>query len=516
MNVQTARDFYDGFDEEQKAQTKALIKSGVDRVTAVRRVKQAQVGDVVRDAQPDLDAAESNPSTLENVGAFAQGAARSASLGLDDEVAGVAHVVAPWNLIPAMIDKGDDGVVDTVGKLYREGRDDQRDANAAFDRFAPTATGSGKVFGTLAQAVLPSTKAVSVAKAAPSFGRAILEAARLNGSLGAASGFGEDEGNVATNTLKGGATGAAFGAATALVAGLANPEVRRDVADAARATLAGARTRIDAAKQVKPIDLAEIALGKDRIEPLKRLEAATREAPVMSADEAGAVVDAPNPYEGATWSPPETSSTNSGLKLQPPPMPKAKVNFLAPVDEEVAARTAALDELAAQPSSQLVVKRPAKAWASVGDEEKTAALEAAAQDAVARFGSPDRAAIQSATGMPSGDLDRLLPNVARRVAAGAGGAVDDVGGNVRRAKETARALPAVDPEGRPANQMKAINEASTMKAEFNALPADQRAAYVQKQLAKGMAPDVLRRRLGITEAEWRRTSFSRAAAAGAP
>ena len=250
MNSATAKSFYDSFTPEEKAQAKALKSQGLDPLTAIKQVHAAKVGDVARAAQPDLDAAESNPSTGEQVGAFAQGVGRAAGMGLDDEAAGVLHTVAPWNLLPAMFDDAnkDKGVTDIIGGLYREGRDDQRDANAAIDR-GTNAAQAGMTAFTVASPLLPGGKVAQSVKAFPSILNAVKEGGKAGLVAGAAQGFGKDEGPVLANTLIGAGEGGLIGAGAGLVGGLANPQARANAVQTMRDYGAATKAR------VKPLDV---------------------------------------------------------------------------------------------------------------------------------------------------------------------------------------------------------------------------------------------------------------------
>lgn len=353
MNTQTARDFYDAFDEDQKAQTKALIKSGLDRISAVRRVKAGQLGDVLREAQPDLDAAESNPSTLENVGAFTQGAARTAAMGLDDEAAGVLNaVVSPVELAKRA---NANGVGSAISGLYKEGRDDQRDANAAFDRFAPGATKGGETAYTVLSPLLPAPKAAAMAREAPSIGRAVLQGLKIGGLSGAASGFGEDEGDVVANTVTGAGKGAAFGAGLGLVGGLINPEARRNTLNAAEDAITAVRGT-DKTKAAADL-LEEVPLvGK----PFKSARASTREVRQRYADaQAKRPMGPVEPVDPAISDDFQRPEVVDGEFARPAVGGRAASPQLSPPADDVTLRQQALDDLDGGMTAADMVPEPA-------------------------------------------------------------------------------------------------------------------------------------------------------------
>jgi hypothetical protein len=76
---------------------------------------------------------------------------------------------------------------------------------------------------------------------------------------------------------------------------------------------------------------------------------------------------------------------------------------------------------------------------------------------------------------------------------------------IRRAKtDTPNALGFMD---RPGNQVAAANQGAQMKAAFAALTPPQRAQFIQQLRASGMAEDVIRRRLGISQKAWALLAF---------
>jgi len=79
---------------------------------------------------------------------------------------------------------------------------------------------------------------------------------------------------------------------------------------------------------------------------------------------------------------------------------------------------------------------------------------------------------------------------------------------IRRAKtDTPNALGFLD---RPGNQVAAANQGAQMRAAFAALTPEQRGQWIAQLKAQGMAPEVIKRRLGIKDSAWASQSFGRA------
>jgi len=123
--------------------------------------------------------------------------------------------------------------------------------------------------------------------------------------------------------------------------------------------------------------------------------------------------------------------------------------------------------------------------------EKAAAAKAGGNAAAARVGALDELGAEGAA--VARGADDLLPPEAMAA--------------IRRAKtDTPKALGHLD---RPGNQVAAANQGAQMKAAYNALTPSQRVQYIRQLKADGLADDLIRRRLGLTKAEWTSQSFTR-------
>ncbi len=231
MNAETARSVFSTFTPEEKEKAKKLKASGLPPLQAIKQIHAEKIGDVAREAQPDLDAAESDPSFIENAAAGAQQAGKVMGFGLDDEVLGGLTALgrAPQRLLSLEPGK--------IADDYREGRDRQRDENEAIERFAPEAAGTGKLGGAAISAASGGLVAGNAAKNAPTILKAVLDGAKTGAGTGAVAGFGEDEGSVVGNTVKGAGIGAALGGGFSGAMAVANPVLRRAGTEAVKGLL---------------------------------------------------------------------------------------------------------------------------------------------------------------------------------------------------------------------------------------------------------------------------------------
>lgn len=151
------------------------------------------------------------------------------------------------------------------------------------------------------------------------------------------------------------------------------------------------------------------------------------------------------------------------------------------------------------------------------DEEVRKAVEAVAM----REGTTDLATLQNKIGVSStqiqGPLQNLMQSAKFRAAVEAAkpvaGAADEaaaaVGAKARDARAAAQS-PVDNVSGRQAKQVAAVGQQEKWRATYDSLPAENRQAFLDQLRAEsGLPDDVIRKRLGLTLAEWRRTSFTR-------
>jgi hypothetical protein len=484
LTKEEAKALWAGFTPEQRDEVKQMRQTGADAGVAIRAVATKAKDP----AAYDVNAAP--PAEFgDDVGSFIGSAGDVLSFGLADKALGAVRAGGRAVMT---------GDTSHLAEDFAAGQAQQREGQAAQEKFSPTASTLGKVAGVGAQMLMPAKLAT-----APSLGGAVMSGMGYGASTGALTGLGEDEGDVLSNI----ASGTALGALTGGVGGALARQIPRAVSAVKRLSSKdgiGAlikQTAMDAVEDT-PI-VGKIVKGARRIGKALDDAPAVADDVVVSADEAGAVLD-------------DLADVPSLPLARPPPMPREApaVKFLAPVDDVAEAAPAVVDDIDEVVRTRIVqemplapssLKRTAKEWATATDDEKIAALEEAAKSAMARFGSPDRAAVSSATGMPPGELDRLLPGVARRLTSTPAPPTT----SPVAAKEAARAMPTLAPdEGRAAAQVAAANQGAELRAAYDAMPAQQRAGFVNA-LLQTMPPDMVRKRLGLTAAEWRRFSFDR-------
>lgn len=498
-------------------------------------------------------------------------ALRGLSFGLDDVVAGGAARLGDF--VQRQMDS-DDGALSGGGEsvaeswrksapAYDEGVKGRRAEVEAARTRSPTAATVGEAGGFLA--TLPMGGATTLP------GR-VAQAGAMGALGGAGFGDADDAEEMAADAAKGAALA---GGATALLGGaaLAAPVVARRAgaavegmkraAPAVAGRAAGVLERgTAAAETANPLLRGALALatgggsevGLAGAKTLARgLRQAATPAPVPVparpawlaglVDDIGAVADdAPSGLELAARAP----------KAAPPAVApqRAALRILAPIDDvaddvvkPAAAPTpmpaAAVDDAVARAKPVPVPAPPAPASGPAGEvltdlrrstlgrlptqEEIRRAIEAVA----IREGTTDIATLSNKIGVPTTKLrDVLVPMLrdfqfrqavasGRGTVPGASSALDeamDAGRTVRVAKETARS-PIDNVSGRQAGQVAAVRQQEQWRAAFDRLPPEQRAGFIdQLRRTSGLPDDVIRQRLKMTKAEWRRTSFTRSEA----
>jgi hypothetical protein len=205
---------------------------------------------------------------------------------------------------------------------------------------------------------------------------------------------------------------------------------------------------------------------------------------------------------------PKAPAPAAPLPSSAPPVPppqaapaKPPVSFLPAVDDVSTVGPAQI-RAANESMTPMNVRRSVLGRRPTNDE-MDAAVAAAAQEV-----GPDVASIVSKTGLPTREVSERLTRRLRE--ADFRQRLPDAEGRV--ARETAQS-PVDNVSGRASKQVQAIGQQEGWSRAYQALPPEKRAAYIQQlKQETGLPDDVIRRRLKLTMAEWRRTSFERGGA----
>lgn len=429
---------------------------------------------------------------------------KGASLGLDDEIANLAARAGATfqrqkDADDQMLSGGGESVLDSwraTEGLGDEARQERRAETGAASERSPIASAAGTGMGAIVAGMsAPGAQGSRLAQ---------LASGTATGAVGGA-GMGDaetDEDLTADAVLGGGLGAVATGAGQAAGALRRVLQAKRAAAPAvaaaptAPAAPAGEGFRSQAADFIDEL-ANEGPLAVLRKRALKKASGAIR----------------PKGTPEATAPPPEA----------PPPTPEAP----APAPEATA------PQAPAPIPDDAPILPPALAKGEVATDLRRATLgrrptEAEIRDAVEavaiRDGTTDIATLSNKIGVPTteirGPLTQMLQTARFRasVAAGQGASsqVDEAasaGAKVRDAKASAQS-PIDNVSGRDAGQVAAVKQQEQWRSAFDNLPPEQRATFVQKlRQETGLPDEVLRQRLKMTKAEWRRTSFSRSEAA---
>ena len=477
--------------------------------------------------------------------AFATGASRWATLGMDDEASGVMtgllEAVSPTSLS----DEGDD-VLTRLEKGYRQGKTDRRALVDDMSKRSPTAynTGAGAGAG-LAAALTPATAgARTLAAGIAGPGLADVDLGRREAPAEAAR-------SVATGLVG----GAVFDKATSVAA----PAILKAVTAATEKL-----QTLQPAARAAAIDALDaiVKAGGPKAAALKKIDDVVKGAASKAVDKLRPATPAP-PAAPAPPAPPVDNSFAEamaqdamarrlgGLVDEPmPTMPPRSPR--TPADQIPAARNprTPADQIpkapSADPLDELVTARmppasePMSTVVPVVTKNSSAGNIAQAVEATAvQLGTTDLATIANALKLPTTLVADPLKNAVSRFAfreavkASAGKAApmaDDAAAVLKEiAAEGRPSTPGVLPDeamaainqakrevprsllpgDRPMAQVAGANQGAEMRAAYEALSPEQRVAWIATLRRQGLDDEKIRTMLGITKAKWRQTSFNR-------
>lgn len=469
-----------------------------------------EVGEPPDDERP-------SPTMSDNAKAFATGASRWGSLGLDDTmsglIAGGLEAISPTSLS----DEGDD-VLTRLQKGYSQGKADRRALVDEMSDRAPTAYNAGAVAGAALPVVLvrkvpeglPRMLAGRAASTVGAVGISDADPLSMEGAEAAAKGWVFDAALGKMVPIAGAAL-SRVAEPIKRAAAAAAEKGRGRVADALDALVKAGGSPAEAAKK-KAADLAKEASKRVRGAPPPPAEP----VPPASAPPAEA---APPVDEGAFR----------------PGLPTAK----APADPLEELVTARMPTEAPATTPTPAASEPMSTIVPVVTKNSSAGNIAQAVEATAvQLGTTDLATIANALKLPTSLVTDPLKNAVGRFAfreavkANAGkaaGAADDVGvalqelaaeGKQAAGGMTDEAMSAINqarrevprsllPGDRPMSQVAGANQGAEMRAAYQALTPEQRVQWIQYLRGQGLTDEKIRTLVGVTQRDWRAQSFNR-------
>lgn len=483
--------------------------------------------------------------------AFATGASRWATLGLDDEASGVMtgllEAVSPTSLS----DEGDD-VLTRLEKGYRQGKTDRRALVDDMSKRSPTAynTGAGAGAG-LAAALTPATagaRVLAAGVAGPGFADIDLGKREAPAAAARSVGAGLVGGAVVDKAaaVAAPAISKAVTAATEKLQAL-QPAAREAAIDALDAIVKAGGPKAAALKKIDDVVKGAASKAADKMRPATPAPPAAPAPPAPPVDNSfaeamaqdamarrlGGLVDEPmpampprNPRTPADQIPAARNPRTPADQI--PKAPPAD-----PLDELVAARVPAATAPAAAASESASTVIP------VVTKNSSAGNIAQAVEATAvQLGTTDLATIANALKLPTTLVSDPLKNAVKRFAfreavkASAGKAApatDDVGvalqelaaeGKQAAGGMTDEAMSAINqarrevprsllPGDRPMAQVAGANQGAEMRAAYQALTPEQRVQWIQYLRGQGYPDEKIRTMLGVTQRDWRAQSFNR-------
>jgi hypothetical protein len=410
--------------------------------------------------------------------AFATGASRWATLGMDDEASGVMTGLLEAFSPTSLSDEGDD-VLTRLEKGYRQGKQDRRALVDDLSKRSPQAynTGAGAGAG-LAAALTPATAGARVLAAGIAGpGIADIDLGRRDAPAAAARsvGAGLVGGAVVDKAASviAPAVSKAVTAATEKLQAL-QPGAREAAIDALDAIVKAGGPKAAMLKKVDDVvkGAASTGLGKLRTPPAPTAPAAPPAPPVYNsfaeamaqqalARRLGGLVDEPMP----TMPPRNPRTPADQIPRVAPPMP-------APAPAPGAAVPLSDAEL------QAMIR-------GVNSSPQMRQLERVQQQ------------MTRAPGVATDPLDEMSKRLIRQGNASTSNtnpvAIDDVG-------------------GRAPKVVAAVGQQEKWRGIYDRLSPDQRASFIEQlRRESGLTDDQIRQRLKLTMAEWRRKSFTREA-----
>jgi hypothetical protein len=469
----------------------------------------------------------------------AQGIMRGMTLGLDDVVAGAGARLGDFvqrarESDDMMLAGGGQPLAESwkqSAPAYQEGVEGRRaEVNAAKAR-SPIATGAGEAAGLLATAPLNATG---------SLGRRIAFGAGQGAVSGMGMGDADTLGDAAGDAGFGAALGAGFAAAPTVGGALLKKAKGLPIRNVANTAADKLEKLVSSAEGANPLARAaagvatgggsEVALGGAKLlsKGLRTTPKATQSLVPEGGEDLALILQRLKgegeaiPEATASLVPelpkenlkqvlknlksPSPSPSAPAAPAPAPTLPQAKppISFL-PAVEDVSKVGPAEIRAANESMTPMNLRRSVLGRRPTNDEMEAAVLAASKEV------GPDVASIVNKTGLPTREVSERLQRLLRDSQARAGMAPAP-GSAVRTAKEGAQ-NPLDNVSGRQRGQVAATKQQETWSRAFEATPPEQRAAYVQKLIAdSGLPPDVIRQRLKLTKAQWRRFSFDRAGA----
>lgn len=467
-----------------------------------------------------------------------QGGTRGVTLGLNDVVAGLG--AAAGDLYQSTVDGRPRNP-----NAFAEGRDLERQRDAASKERSPNAYGRAQLAGAVATAPLIAAKPVQLAtraaSGAPVAVGAVADAAApalarygraAAGSALSALGFGDVDKieDVPATMAKGAALGVGGEALSSLVgSGMASGEigVALEAAKARLSTLAPS-ARAAAADALEAIAKAggPTALAK------KKFDEVIAAAAARGAEKVRGATPSPSPP-----APPTPAPAPSPMK---PLMDEG--GFRPGLPEAAAPKTPvpadALDDLATArmaPASQAMPEQMTSVVPVVTKNSSAGNIAKAVEAKAIELGTTDLATIANALKLPTGLVSDPLKNAVSRfafreavkgatkapvvpAAAPRGDALAEMAGEgqqmpmealaaIRQAKiETPRSLL---PGDRPMAQVAAANQGAEMAAAYERLSEPMRKQWIRKLQEQGYSDEKIQQMLGITAKKWRQTSLNR-------
>lgn len=500
---------------EQEIEALQLEEEALALEAEARRRAQAKQATSQAPAAPKPRPSSSAP-VADAAKAFATGASRWSTLGLDDEVSGLMTGALEAFSPTSLSDDGDD-VLTRLGKGYRQGRADRRALVDDMSARSPTAynTGAGAGAG-LAAALTPATAgARTLAAGIAGPGLADVDLSRPEAPAEAAR-------SVALGLVGGKVADEVLGRVVPVVA----PAVGR-VVDAVKgaATKTGDAGRAGA---LKGADALQSLINTAEAAPVSRAAAGlatggSSEGALLGARGAEKVLrrvgtgGAPAPAESIPMDR-TTFNLMQSFGDEFDPLDPAVARALAEESKQANRLAGLVDEPMPAPTPRNPrtpadqIPRPMPAPAPVAPPAPAPAPGAAVPLSDAELQAMIR-------GVNSSPQMRQLERVQQQMSRAPGVATDPLDDMSKRLirqgnASTTNTNPVAidDVGGRPQKVVAAVGQQEKWRGIYDRLSPDQRASFIEQlRRESGLTDDQIRQRLKLTMAEWRRKSFTREA-----